>query len=1469
MKTSGLISAVRSALGLGGTSVPPPAPAPEGPALAVATATADVRGASGDPSLAGVAATLLARLAQGERFASGADVAAAEELRQRLAVVADVHANAFSAQRYRDLLMPVVSQVPPEDLAGATVVDLSCGTANPFTLSFLLLLLGAERAYAVDAEPVADVVAATRALATAAGWMLVEPHRLFDRALVSPADVVRHLHQFDLSRLSSGDPAGLAPGRLIHKQESLLDLSLRAGEADVVFSVSLLEHLPVDDALEALRRVTKPGGLGVHVVDLVDHRYYGGEVTSPHAFLHQPPAEALVHGSNRLRSHEWQTQFERHGFNVERVEEWSNQPTPTADEQAQFAEPYRSMARARLSVTGARLFVRREGATPGRSTRRVRPASPETSPDAETPALDGAASPAAQQVYQSLVVTASGVRGPDYVPLDEQPAQDLAGLVKLIAFYLPQYHPIPQNDEWWGRGFTEWTNVSKAVPQFVGHYQPHLPGELGFYDLRVPDVLRRQVELARQHGIAGFCFYYYWFGGTRLLERPLEQFMGDPAISFPFCVSWANENWSRRWDGREDQVLMAQDHGRDSDAQFIVDLEPVLRHKNYIRIDGRPVVLVYRPMLLPDPAATAARWREHCLQAGLGNPYLVVTHSFDSVDPLSIGFDAAVEFPPNTGGRALPMDITSSLMAANPHYSGTVYRYDDMWRGRLERPTPAYPFFRGVCPGFDNEARRPGNGSTYAFSTPASYGRWLEAACRVALREPEAAKRLVFLNAWNEWAEGAHLEPDRRFGYGYLSATRKVLQGLHQDWTMLVVSHDACRGGAQRVVLEYVAWLTRHTAIRVKVLCLGPGEWLPEFRGLADTALWSELQDRAAAALEPDVTNQLLEFCGGAPAVVYANTVASGRAYAVLQRLGAPIVTHVHELERSIVRYASEWIDDVLTLSAQFIACSEPVRDNLINTHGIAPRRIAVVHDSITGTPEIEPATDDERATARRQLGLPDAKYLVMGCGIGMPFRKGADLFIEVGRRLRQRGASGVHLCWIGAFPAGERDPEHGEWSTHLARLQADGLAVTFLGVQNDVTPYLRAADLFLLTSREDPFPLVALEAAECAVPVICFAEAGGMPAFVEDDAGAVVPFLDVDAMAAQVAVLCGDDVRRQALGARARQKLHARFTTSFTAPQLLSVCRTAAGQAPAVSIVVPNYNHSRYLRQRLDGIFAQTFRDVEVIMLDDASTDDSLTVMAEYQARADVHVIRNDQNSGSTFAQWLKGIDAARAEILWMAESDDGCAPEFLETLLPLVRDSRVKLAYANSHVWNAQGDVVGDYTSNPYLTTLSPTKWAHAYRVSATQEMNDGLGVKNTILSASAVLFRKFEVAADTRSVLQSMRIAGDWLFYAQAVAGGDIAYTPKKLNYHRRHDESVVGKLLKENRVEQLFREFHAVQTWIADHYHLDAAFESKWEHYLREQWEAFFPGRPFDDIERHYAFDALRARLAASRARGGTA
>ncbi|MGO8674049.1 MAG: glycoside hydrolase family 99-like domain-containing protein [Capsulimonadaceae bacterium] len=358
---------------------------------------------------------------------------------------------------------------------------------------------------------------------------------------------------------------------------------------------------------------------------------------------------------------------------------------------------------------------------------------------------------------------------------------DAAGLaVKAIAFYLPQFHPIPENDTWWGRGFTEWTNVSKAVPQFVGHYQPHLPGELGFYDLRLVEVQERQVELARQHGIHGFCFHHYWFGGKRLLERPVNQFLAARRIDFPFCLCWANENWSRRWDGSESEILIAQRHSPEDDIAFLQDIERALLDERYIRVDGKPLLLVYDPSLLPEARATTDRWREYWSRLGHGDLYLVAARTFhNNAAPSAHGFDAGVEFPPHrTRLKALNPDIRF----ISPNYDGQVFRYEDLARHYWSLKYPDFTMFRTVSPGWDNTARKPLTGYIFHGSTPAAYAKWLETAAQQTMqRLPE--ERLLFINAWNEWAEGAHLEPDRRFGYAYLQATAGVLRQFPQAKT--------------------------------------------------------------------------------------------------------------------------------------------------------------------------------------------------------------------------------------------------------------------------------------------------------------------------------------------------------------------------------------------------------------------------------------------------------------------------------------------------------------------------------------------------------------------------------------------------------------------------------------------------------------------------------------------------------------
>jgi lipopolysaccharide biosynthesis protein len=349
-------------------------------------------------------------------------------------------------------------------------------------------------------------------------------------------------------------------------------------------------------------------------------------------------------------------------------------------------------------------------------------------------------------------------------------------MLKPIAFYLPQYHPIPENDEWWGQGFTEWRNVAKAVPNVPGHHQPHVPADLGFYDLRLLEVQKKQIELAKTYGLYGFCYYYYWFNGRRILERPLDQLAAHPELDFPFCVCWANENWTRTWDGLEKHVLLPQNHGPEDDVAFFNSVLPLMKDPRYIRVDGKPLLMIYRVDLFPDARATAERWRKLAAEAGLPGLHLVAVQFWGINDPRPFGFDAAVEFPPHQyiGPENRPDHFPT---ITNPQFQGSLVDYVKVATQSVKRPRPDYRLYRGIVPSWDNTARRQDSPVTMINSSPHEYHAWLRQLADEVRRTQPPEHQLLFINAWNEWGEGCHLEPDLKHGRGYLEATNDVVQG--------------------------------------------------------------------------------------------------------------------------------------------------------------------------------------------------------------------------------------------------------------------------------------------------------------------------------------------------------------------------------------------------------------------------------------------------------------------------------------------------------------------------------------------------------------------------------------------------------------------------------------------------------------------------------------------------------------------
>ena len=354
------------------------------------------------------------------------------------------------------------------------------------------------------------------------------------------------------------------------------------------------------------------------------------------------------------------------------------------------------------------------------------------------------------------------------------PAAEGAPRALVLAFHLTQFHRVAENDAWWGEGFTEWTHLARGAPRFDGHCQPRIPGELGFYDLSKGDALRAQVDMAKAAGVGGFVFYYYDFDGRRLLETPLEMFLATPDLDLGFCLMWANENWTRRWDGAEDEALIVQTYGAASEAPRVADFVRHFRDPRYIRLAGRPLLMVYRASLIPDTAATLARWRR-LFAAHDENPIFVMAQTFDDVDPRPLGFDGAIEFPPHKLTKGLPQ-IYDALDIFDEAFEADVFAYDDLVAASLSEGAPDFPLIKTAVPSWDNDARRQGQGLTLVGSTPRKYERWL-------LELIDDAKlffgaRIVAINAWNEWSEGAYLEPDVHFGAAYLNATARAVLGV-------------------------------------------------------------------------------------------------------------------------------------------------------------------------------------------------------------------------------------------------------------------------------------------------------------------------------------------------------------------------------------------------------------------------------------------------------------------------------------------------------------------------------------------------------------------------------------------------------------------------------------------------------------------------------------------------------------------
>lgn len=366
----------------------------------------------------------------------------------------------------------------------------------------------------------------------------------------------------------------------------------------------------------------------------------------------------------------------------------------------------------------------------------------------------------------------------EFVEYDDSQYEYKYGDTRIIAWYLPQFHEIEVNNKYLGRGFTEWTNTTRAFPIYEGHYQPHIPYDVGYYNLNNLKTIERQIELARHYGVYGFSFYYYWFSGTKLMEEPLNNLLKHPELNIKFCITWADENWTTLWDAGQHGIIYRQKIEKGDGIRFVDDLLKVIQDKRYITIDGKPLIIIYRGNIFKKETMLALvfEMKKRARQHGFKDLYIMVSTAgnFDE-DVAGIGADALVEFPPH-GMNSL--DIFYPNGYVNPYFVGKILDTSKFIKGKKYlKNHDGVKFYRAALTSWDNTARKARSGANiYHGLCPKTFKQWLEDIIIESKKIHSEDENMVFVNSWNEWAEGSHLEPDMKYGYAYLQTVKDVLE---------------------------------------------------------------------------------------------------------------------------------------------------------------------------------------------------------------------------------------------------------------------------------------------------------------------------------------------------------------------------------------------------------------------------------------------------------------------------------------------------------------------------------------------------------------------------------------------------------------------------------------------------------------------------------------------------------------------
>ncbi len=929
--------------------------------------------------------------------------------------------------------------------------------------------------------------------------------------------------------------------------------------------------------------------------------------------------------------------------------------------------------------------------------------------------LSFVANEADMDVHQ-LATEAGGTKKNVTVPATAQTRE-----LKAVAFYLPQFHPIPENDKWWGKGFTEWSNVVRGKQLFRHHYQPRLPADLGYYDLRLEETLIAQASMAREFGIHGFCYYYYWFNGKKLLNQPIEQMARSSRADAAFCVCWANENWSRNWDGQNRHVLLKQEYSLESNVALMRELIPMMKDPRWIRYNGRPVMLVYRISIIPNWRETARLWREECRKAGLGEIHLcAVRFGLENLQgqPEEHGLDSYVLFPPHEAARS---DLRDQVHDLHKDFGGEIFDYKAVVDGDIEKYSAGYewPVHRGTMLAWDNTARRLTDARVFHGATPYGFRRWMKKLLEQEMAFNNGSESLVFINAWNEWAEGTYLEPDQRWGRSNLAAFRSAVDATDGMETSVVGLSAAAApkfpellkkvgvplnsegqlpsfprwypGKRARIPDQPTVMLTAHVSghhlfggersfldvleafskMPINVLVTLPSDNNKKYieqicsKSLGVYSLYYPQWRDNRSAYNWLTTTFADIIAKHSVDVVHVNTIVLLEPALAARRMGRTSVIHSRELisldqplQKEIALDAGEIVAEVLRRS-----------DWVIGNSRVTCKLFSKGDQTIYVPNCIHPSEFD----MQNRFGST-IKFGIVSSNIP---KKGIEDFVEVARLSADRAPLAKFVV------IGPETDKTREWAQEVASGKRPN-NLEFLGYRDTPRSAVSEFNVLLnLSSFAESFGRTVAEAMAARRPVVAY-DWGALPELVQNGVnGFLVPYKNIERVVDAVQALCENSNLIAKMGEAGRAFVKDNFSQdnlslalaeayekilgkSMKSPKLKSRTSPAKMSANAkTSIIVPVYNAPDEVLNCLNSIAKHTDLETnELIVINDSSPDPRVEeVISEYKGIKNVTILSNVTNMGYTKTINRGLLEAGSSDVV-LLNSDTVVTPRWLEGL-------------------------------------------------------------------------------------------------------------------------------------------------------------------------------------------------------------